>query len=330
MPPTGTETTSCPVCGQEAAGLPHADELRASLQSMRGQLAGVERDAPRVQSVVDRPTGEEQDLQRRLSANRAELRGIQAANDELDRVQDEIAARTHVLGRVSYFIDRLAHEDDGVEMRRREQALQRQLSSLEGLLDLEGVRERQTSLLAFIAQGLTDKARVLGLEHSDGPLRVVPQRLMVVADTADGPLPMDRMGSAANWVGYHLAAHLSLHEYFAERGRPLPRFLVLDQPSQAYFPPDQELVSEQDLSDEDHAAVSRMFETVFASVEAAGKDLSPFQVLVTEHADLAADWYQDAVVERWRDGVKLVPEAWSVRSPEGDLPDAETQAGPAP
>ena len=27
-----------------------------------------------------------------------------------------------------------------------------------------------------------------------------------------------------------------------------------------------------------------------------------------EHADINEDWYQDAVVERWREGLKLVPE----------------------
>ena len=38
-----------------------------------------------------------------------------------------------------------------------------------------------------------------------------------------------------------------------------------------------------------------------------GKALAPeFQVLITEHADLADAAYQDAVVERWRGGMKLV------------------------
>jgi len=46
------------------------------------------------------------------------------------------------------------------------------------------------------------------------------------------------MGSAANWIGYHLIAHLGLHKHFVERDRPVPRFLILDQPTQAYFPPD--------------------------------------------------------------------------------------------
>ena len=30
---------------------------------------------------------------------------------------------------------------------------------------------------------------------------------------------------------------------------------------------------------------------------------------IEDHADIAADWFRDAVVERWR-GRKLVPEEW--------------------
>ena len=41
------------------------------------------------------------------------------------------------------------------------------------------------------------------------------------------------------------------------------------------------------------------------------KELAPdFQVVITDHADLVDDWYQDAVVERWRGPNKLVPVEW--------------------
>ena len=40
-------------------------------------------------------------------------------------------------------------------------------------------------------------------------------------------------------------------------------------------------------------------------------ELSPgFQVIITEHADVNEDWYQAAVVERWRNDTGLIPRAW--------------------
>ena len=155
---------------------------------------------------------------------------------------------------------------------------------------------------------MTEWARQLELEHSGFPLRLDVKKLTIVADTADGPVPMARMGSGENWVGYHLIGHLVLHEWFTERGRPVPRFLFLDQPSQVYFPSEKIVNGSIALiGEDDRLAVSRMFQFVFKVVE----KLSPnFQVVITEHADINEKWYQDAVAERWRGGPKLVPDNW--------------------
>lgn len=39
-----------------------------------------------------------------------------------------------------------------------------------------------------------------------------------------------------NWVGYRLTGYLALPHFFIEHARPVPSFIVLDQPSQAFFP----------------------------------------------------------------------------------------------
>jgi hypothetical protein len=50
-----------------------------------------------------------------------------------------------------------------------------------------------------------------------------------------------------------------------------------------------------------------MFKFVFDVVA----ELCPqFQVVITEHADINEQWYQDAVIERWRGGPKLIQDDW--------------------
>jgi hypothetical protein len=133
--------------------------------------------------------------------------------------------------------------------------------------------------------------------------------LTVVVDTAHGSHPLAEIGSAANWLGYHLAALMGLHSYFIENNRPVPRFLLLDQPSQVYFPPDA-TGHERQLNDDDHAALSRIFGSLFAFADEAA-DKGGFQILVMEHADLEDARFEGAVVERWRaDGEALVPQSW--------------------
>jgi hypothetical protein len=41
------------------------------------------------------------------------------------------------------------------------------------------------------------------------------------------------------------------------------------------------------------------------------QSLNPsFQMIITDHADLDEDWFQESVIERWRGKNKLVPESW--------------------
>jgi hypothetical protein len=170
------------------------------------------------------------------------------------------------------------------------------------------VQERIETIVSILGQKMTGWARRLDLEHSKFPLRLDIKKLTIVADTADGPVPMDRMGSGENWVGYHLIGHLVLHQWFTQRARPVPRFLFVDQPSQVYFPPEKDIEgSMEQISENDRLAVSRMFEFIFDVVA----DLSPgLQVIMTEHADINEDWFQKVIVERWRKGQKLIPDSW--------------------
>ena len=155
---------------------------------------------------------------------------------------------------------------------------------------------------------MTEYSGALDLEHHGSQLRLDIHNLTVVADTMDGAVPLFRMGSGENWVGYYVLAHIALHKWFRAKNRPVPGFLILDQPSQAYYPPEQDSDGSLDgLTDEDQTAVQRLFELIWS---AAGELAQDLQIIVMDHADLKREWFEDAVVERWRRGIKLVPQSW--------------------
>ena len=236
------------------------------------------------------------------------MEAVRTADDRLVQTHDDATKKVHILGRISLYLESLPDLPDTRALEQEAEDLRAQASVLEIELGDERVRERLESVTSILSQRMTQWARDLGLEHSKFPLRLDLKNLTIVADTADGPVPMARMGSGENWVGYHLIAHLALHQWFVQRARPVPRFLFLDQPSQVYFPAEKDLEGSIHLvSEDDRVAVSRMFRLVFDAV----KEVAPgLQVLITEHADINEDWYQAAVVERWRGGLKLVPEDW--------------------
>ena len=61
------------------------------------------------------------------------------------------------------------------------------------------------------------------------------------------------------------------------------------------------------LADEDRTAVLQLFELISDAAAELAPDL---QIIVMDHADLKRDWFEQAVVERWRQGEKLVPQSW--------------------
>jgi Protein of unknown function (DUF3732) len=96
----------------------------------------------------------------------------------------------------------------------------------------ESVQEQLASIAWLLSEKLPRWARELGLEHSEFPMRLDLKKLTLVADTVDGAIQMSRIGSGENGVGFHLIAHLGLHQWFVQRSRPVPHFIFFDQPSQ--------------------------------------------------------------------------------------------------
>jgi len=303
-----SEEPCCLLCDQPTTHLPSSRILEVEMQRASEQLERVTRHTPGLEALILEQEQRINETKRLLQENRTALDALRRADNRLTQLRDSAAHRAYVLGRISLFLETLPQVADDSELQAEISELQREIEQLEADLSDENIQERLDSILSFISRNLTAWAERLELEHRGNPFRLDLRYLQVVADTNNGPIRMDSMGSGANWVGCHLIAHLALHSWFVRKSRPVPRFLFLDQPSQVYYPAEQNIESSlMDLEDEDRAAVIRMFELVRDVVSELHYG---FQIIITEHADLAEDWYQEAVVERWRNGNALIPAEW--------------------
>ncbi|UBF30152.1 DUF3732 domain-containing protein (plasmid) [Kovacikia minuta CCNUW1] len=305
---TNSGEPHCPLCAQPTINLPSPMILELEMVQASEQLESVARQTPGLESRIIEQQQRINETKRRLQENRTALDAVRRADERLIQLQENASRRSFVLGRVSLFLETLPQVADNSALRAEISELQSAIEQLEAELSDENIQEHLDSILSFISRDLTLWADRLELEHQGNPFRLDVRYLQIVADTSNGPIRMNNMGSGANWVGCHLIAHLALHLWFTRKSRPVPRFLFLDQPSQVYYPPEQNIESSLvNLEDEDRAAVIRMFELVRDVVNELAPD---FQVIITEHADLSENWYQDAVQERWRNGNALIPAAW--------------------
>jgi len=305
----------CPVCGsaiEEAdATISQLIEAAAVTRAELGAAAAAEPARRDALGELETRAGE---LRQRLRGVHTSLAALSRDEERIRSFRDEAMARAYVKGKIAQHQEELEQVEDVSlsELETTVGRLRQEVAELEDHLDPENERLQVVSRLNVIGDEMTEWADRLGLEHAGGRARIDAAHLTVVVDTSAGPIPLERMGSASNWVGYHLVAHLGLHKWFRQHDRPVPRFLMLDQPTQAFYPPDVSAVdatdvATEDLSDDDRESVEAMFRLMRDLVD----ELTPgLQVVVMDHANLTAQWFQDSVVEVWRGGNKLVPIEW--------------------
>ena len=299
---------TCPACGHELEEPdPTAAALQVGLAALRAEVKALTGARPAHRRALA-------DLDSRADELRRHLRVAEEALSDLDRAsgvgeQANTDIRDFTRGRIDAILERAVLTNDAqLEVLRQQLARARgTVEALEDELDEDNDREQLTSRLVAVGRDMSRYAEQLQLEHRSESVRLDLARLTVVTDTPTGPAPLFRIGSAANWIGYHLVAHLALHRFFTLQERPVPRLLMLDQPTQAHYPAEADNATGAPEMDADRLAVRRMFELMRDVVE----ELSPaFQIIVCDHADLPEQWFRDAVRHRWRGGIKLIPADW--------------------
>lgn len=304
---------SCPLCLQnlpEASQVPSIGDLRAAQEYIGERSGAMDSATPRITTAIQDVETKLADVRRRLDDNRVMLTAVKRGNQRLQLASDTEARRAMVLGRISLYVENIPQMPDVSEQQKRLDELRTQEAQINDAVSADTIQAKMESCLSNVNRYLSDYAKQIDLEYSDSPLRLDSRALTIVADTPERPVPMRDIGSGENHVGYHIVAHLALHTWFANRHRPVPAFLLLDQLSQAHFSPDTVPSADvtQEKIDTDRKAVKRLFKLIFDVVDSLeGK----FQVIITDHPDFSDDpRFQNAVRERWRGGLKLIPDDW--------------------
>jgi len=302
-------SSQCPLCESELEdAVPAVSEFNASLEKVGEQLAGVSRESPHLQRHI---TGLEEQISKASEALRVvqrELNRAISADVDARDAHNQLVLRARFLGRLADFLEVFESSRDHDELAGDIDDLRQRISVIRDRLDAADTASRVQTILTFISEKMTEYSQDLDLEHSGSSLRLDLDKLTVVANTEDGPFPLNRIGSGENWVGYHVVAHLALHWWLRRKHRPVPAFLVFDQPTQAYYPPDRDEGGlDQIALDADRRAVLALFKLMD---RACGEIELPFQLIVLDHAHIREDWFERAIIEEWRGNHALVPRDW--------------------
>jgi len=300
---------NCPLCSQAIENdIPSISAINKSLTELSENLTTTIVEQPKLGQYVEKLTLSQENLKKEIEIRQNGIKAIYLEQDESSKLKDINLRRGKVIGKVSLFMESFRVVEEDTTLQSKIDLLHIQIAALEELISTEEKESRLNAVLNQINNQMTNWASGLDLEHQDAPIRFDIKKLTIFADTPTKSIALNHMGSGANWVAYHLLIHFALHKHFVKAKRPVPRFLILDQPSQIYFPPEKDLSQTGEIStSSDETAVKQMYEFIFKIT----KELSPdFQVIIIDHAKLNFSDFTDSIAEEWRNGNKLIPTSW--------------------
>ncbi|NTV71061.1 MAG: DUF3732 domain-containing protein [Azonexaceae bacterium] len=312
------DQSDCPMCGS------HTDSAKQKLQVLAQRLeevetaAGADKDKE-VPAAFDRElqrvTAEVGETTERLRSVQIRKRALTSRSKEANEQQFSAKRTERFIGNLESSLDLHRKLGSDSELVEEVRTLKETVLALETELRGRDVEARKRRALRIINTNAGKLLPHLDIENPNDPISLETSDLTIKVLGSERDDYLSEIGSGSNWLSYHLAVLLSLHQfYLSQRNSPVPGFLVLDQPSQVYFPKhvvskNVEVEDDPKVRDEDVDAVRKAFE-VMGSVVKGEKE--KFQLIVLDHASSEVWGGIEGVVglPEWRDGTKLVPMEW--------------------
>ncbi|GMV23988.1 MAG: hypothetical protein AMXMBFR58_00190 [Phycisphaerae bacterium] len=317
------DSHGCPLCGSNTDSASRELEQLKLVASEARQVSEKLEGAPVVlDKEAQQTTGEIADLETRLARVRRRLRVLEDASVRAAEGRQRLPEVFRFAGQLETMLANYRAADKGADLAKQIVDTERERDALGRGLDSRSQRQREEAALKIVSQSMAHYAAELNLERRDDTATISVSNLAVRVSGKSGRDDfLWEIGSGENWVGYHLAALLSLHEFFLSRTwSPVPSFLMIDQPSQVYFPerwpgdaPTPTMAGgAQDFraEDADIQGVRRIFSALASAVE---RTKGRLQLIVTDHAgSITWEGLPIHVVEEWRAGKNefLIPSSW--------------------
>lgn len=307
---------SCPFCG--STNDLAIKELK-KLVSITNKLMDSSRSMDHSYPILDK---EVMKVKKDLRALENSLNDLRTQKEKLeDNIErQKISEIYRFIGRLEESLNNLNKAEIEGDLSRSIDELKSQIEANETEHDSAKEKEKQDIALSTISNYISVYAKILKLERSDDDALLDIPNLTLKISSSIGQRDdfLWEIGSGSNWMGYHLATLLALHEYFISlKFSYVPQFIVIDQPSQVYFPerwpedPDPRDLDAipRKIQSEDLERTKLIFKCLSEGLTRAGNKL---QIIVIEHADQIAWKGIDNIhlVERWRGDKFLIPDDW--------------------
>jgi DNA repair exonuclease SbcCD ATPase subunit len=232
-------THECPVCAAvHAEGNPRLAELQTLAREMKSLTASVHQAPAKLDQELAVLRQELRDREGAISKVRQKRKYLENLSNVQAAQRQRVRQIYLIVGRVEQALENVSASRNVDELRERVKTLAQKIAELKRDLDPSAQRDRLKAAIDTVSAKIAHYAQLLQLEHATENVRLNIRELTLQFSRLSGRTDfLWEVGSGQNWVGYHVSALLALHEHFISLNQsPVPRFLVIDQPSQVYFP----------------------------------------------------------------------------------------------
>ena len=295
---------TCPICG---APLGNCDIEIERLVDVKRGLNNEECDSQQLTLTKELETVKS-NLHAKLEEREALKRAVSSISNEVDELRFHHVEIDKFIGQLKASLRQYQELCSSAGLREELEELKKKQDELQSIYNAKLVEKKTRVALKEISATMTDCLTKLDVEDRYTIAALDVKNLALkVKDRLGSECYLNQIGSASNWLSYHIALSIALQEYLqANSSVGVPAFVMFDQPSQVYFPHEIE-----DSRDQDKTAVKRIISLL---AERALSTEFPCQIILMEHAgeDIWGDLEGVEVVAHWqRDGEKLIPTEWA-------------------
>lgn len=303
----------CPICGSKTESLTNTLlNINRHTQEINNQIIGVEVERPKLDKYL-------LELKEKYELLKNEKMGINNKIKSLvkEKCNDNLSLeerQNKVKGKIEFFLDNMWTENNNNNIFDRIQQLEEKISTIENEISIESIKERIEDIRIRVNTYAFEIIKNLPLEdkYQDCPIDLNLNNMVVGIVTKYGKIEMRDVGSDLNYLCLHVSILLAIHRHLDDIEREYPGFLIFDQLSRPFFPPDPKNNNESDeiviAAENEKKELKQFFDYLFKEIE-KNKSL---QIIIYEHAYFAKDdKYVNATKYRWNEE-GLVPKDWEV------------------
>lgn len=226
-----------------------------------------------------------------------------------------------LVGKVSLYLESVELVDDESDIKSKISSLENEILQYETILKEFNSDEHLENSLNEVNEFIEKIKPFLPLEHKDFEYyfdidkldlkgkkrRMVESKGVMIEVDKIISLKEGDIGSGENWLLGHLMVLLGVHSVFVKHNRPVPRFLVLDQAFQGFYPR-EDSVEDNEVSVKDSKSVSEIYQVLEDFCENFN-----FQIILLEHVKLKEKSFENRILEKPWTGEEdraLVPNSW--------------------